>query len=60
MRSSSTEVEVVARFTAQQVGVGQDDAGAVIGQVVDNLVDWHTFLLDAHLQPEQFPFHNIV
>ncbi len=54
---SSAEVEVVAGLAAQQVGVSKDDAGPVLGQVVDDLVDLYTFFFDAHLTTKQNSQH---
>ncbi len=45
----AAKVKVVARLAVEQVGVGEDDAGALAKDVVHNFVDSDALLLNVDL-----------
>ena len=48
--SPATEVKVVAVLAVEQVCICQHDAGALLGQVLDDLHDCYTFFFHRNLQ----------
>ena len=59
VRSPAAELEVVAGLAVEQVGVGQDDAGAVPVDVGDDFVQPHAALLHHHLESRSWSVYLI-